>query len=64
VIQALPLVFTSGWASGINAYAVLALLGLLGRFGGAVYLPPGVGVRAGVGQIQVPRVLECLGLEL
>ncbi|MFE4972111.1 DUF4126 domain-containing protein [Kitasatospora sp. NPDC056651] len=28
----LPLIFTSGLASGINAYAVVLLLGLLGRF--------------------------------
>ena len=33
MIEALPRVFTSGWASGVNAYAVVALLGLLGRFG-------------------------------
>ena len=39
MIEALPLVFTSGWASGINAYAVVALLGLLGRFGGADAVP-------------------------
>ncbi|MDH6110019.1 hypothetical protein P3T36_005745 [Kitasatospora sp. MAP12-15] len=35
----LPLIFTSGWASGINAYAVVMLLGLLGRFGGAESVP-------------------------
>lgn len=35
-----PLIFTSGWASGINAYAVVMLLGLLGRFGGADSVPP------------------------
>lgn len=29
----LPLVFTSGWASGINAYAVVLLLGIFGRTG-------------------------------
>lgn len=29
----LPLVFTSGWASGINAYAVVLLLGLFGATG-------------------------------
>jgi hypothetical protein len=32
-MSVLPLVFTSGWASGINAYAVVFLLGLLGRIG-------------------------------
>ncbi|MBV6696217.1 DUF4126 domain-containing protein [Kitasatospora aureofaciens] len=36
----LPLIFTSGLASGINAYAVVLLLGLLGRFGGAESVPP------------------------
>ncbi|WP_269857471.1 DUF4126 domain-containing protein [Streptomyces sp. RPT161] len=35
-----PLVFTSGWASGINAYGVVMLLGLFGRFGGATAVPP------------------------
>ncbi|MFD9381323.1 DUF4126 domain-containing protein [Streptomyces sp. NPDC059999] len=29
----LPLVFTSGWASGINAYAVVLLLGIFGATG-------------------------------
>ncbi|GGO81844.1 DUF4126 domain-containing protein [Wenjunlia tyrosinilytica] len=32
-MSVLPLIFTSGWASGINAYAVVFLLGLLGRIG-------------------------------
>ncbi|MEV6206895.1 DUF4126 domain-containing protein [Kitasatospora sp. NPDC051914] len=36
----IPLVFTSGWASGVNAYAVVLLLGLFGRFGGAESVPP------------------------
>ncbi|WP_354639686.1 DUF4126 domain-containing protein [Kitasatospora camelliae] len=35
-----PLIFTSGWASGVNAYAVVLLLGLFGRFGGAEAVPP------------------------
>ncbi|GAA2153774.1 DUF4126 domain-containing protein [Kitasatospora kazusensis] len=35
-----PLIFTSGWASGVNAYAVVLLLGLLGRFDGAHAVPP------------------------
>ena len=34
-MEALPLAFTSGWASGINAYACVLILGLLGRFAGA-----------------------------
>lgn len=36
----MPLIFTSGWASGVNAYAVVLLLGLFGRFGGAEAVPP------------------------
>ena len=36
----IPLVFTSGWASGVNAYAVVLLLGLFGRLGGADSVPP------------------------
>ncbi|WP_445276593.1 DUF4126 domain-containing protein [Streptomyces sp. DSM 41033] len=32
-MSVLPLVFTSGWASGINAYAVVLLLGLFGATG-------------------------------
>ncbi|MFF8957022.1 DUF4126 domain-containing protein [Streptomyces sp. NPDC014894] len=32
-MSVLPLVFTSGWASGINAYAAVLLLGLLGAAG-------------------------------
>ncbi|MGX1482729.1 hypothetical protein RKD45_001805 [Streptomyces griseus] len=32
-VSVLPLVFTSGWASGINAYAVVLLLGLFGASG-------------------------------
>ncbi|MDK1475578.1 DUF4126 domain-containing protein [Streptomyces sp. 549] len=32
-MSVLPLVFTSGWASGINAYAVVLLLGFFGSTG-------------------------------
>jgi len=35
----LPLVFTSGWASGVNAYATVLMLGLLGRFAGLEAVP-------------------------
>jgi Domain of unknown function (DUF4126) len=38
-VTVLPLVFTSGWASGINAYAVVFLLGLLGRVGATDSVP-------------------------
>jgi hypothetical protein len=37
--ELLPMVFTSGWASGINAYAVVLLLGVLGRFAGVDDVP-------------------------
>jgi hypothetical protein len=39
VTELLPLVFTSGWASGVNAYATVLLLGVLGRFGGVDAVP-------------------------
>jgi len=38
-VDLLPLVLTSGWASGINAYAVVVLMGLLGRFAGVDAVP-------------------------
>ena len=38
-MSVLPLVFTSGWASGINAYAVVFLLGVLGATGMADDVP-------------------------
>jgi hypothetical protein len=39
-MSAVPLIFTSGWASGINSYAVVLLLGLFGRFGHYAAVPP------------------------
>jgi hypothetical protein len=36
---AMPLIFTSGWTSGINCYAVVLMLGLLGRSGHASAVP-------------------------
>ena len=39
-MEILPWVFSSGWASGINAYAVVLLLGLAGRFLGTDGVPP------------------------
>src|SRR5580700_5842215 len=35
-----PLIFTSGVASGVNCYAVVLLLGLIGRFGHLASVPP------------------------
>lgn len=40
--ELLPFVFTSGWASGVNAYATVLLLGLLGRFAGVDAVPAGL----------------------
>jgi len=39
-MSAIPLIFTSGWASGIDAYLVALLLGLLGRYGHMTAVPP------------------------
>jgi hypothetical protein len=38
-MEALPLAVTTGWASGVNAYACVLILGLLGRFAGAEDVP-------------------------
>lgn len=35
----LPLVFSSGWASGVNAYLVVLVLGLADRFGSFEQIP-------------------------
>lgn len=40
-MEVLPLAFTSGWASGINAWATVLVLGLLGRFAGMDGVPVG-----------------------
>ncbi len=37
--ELLPWVFSSGWASGINGYAVVLLMGLLGRLAGVDDVP-------------------------
>ena len=41
-MELLPLAFTSGWTSGINAYGTVVLLGLLGRFAGIEQVPAGL----------------------
>jgi hypothetical protein len=38
-VSVLPLVFTSGWASGINAYAVILLFGVFGATGVSDQVP-------------------------
>jgi hypothetical protein len=38
-VEVLPWIFSSGWASGINGYAVVVVLGVLGRLG-ADDVPP------------------------
>lgn len=41
-MDVVPWVFTSGWASGINGYAVVLLLGGIGRFTDAQSVPAGL----------------------
>lgn len=48
--------FAAGWASGINAYATVFVLGLLGRFAGMADVPEGFG------RIDVLVVMGVLGL--
>ncbi|MFE7857671.1 DUF4126 domain-containing protein [Streptomyces sp. NPDC057403] len=52
-MSVLPLVFTSGWASGINAYAVVLLLGVFGATGVSDDVP---------GALQRPEVLVLAGV--
>ncbi|MFS4095222.1 DUF4126 domain-containing protein [Streptomyces sp. AF1A] len=52
-MSVLPLVFTSGWASGINAYAVVLLLGLFGLTGVSDDVPQ---------TLQRPEVLITAGV--
>lgn len=52
-VSVLPLVFTSGWASGVNAYAVVLLLGLFGATGFADDVPQ---------TLQRPEVLIVAGV--
>jgi hypothetical protein len=52
-VSVLPLVFTSGWASGINAYAVVLLLGLFGATGLSDDIPE---------TLQRPEVLIVAGV--
>ncbi|MET7574479.1 DUF4126 domain-containing protein [Streptomyces sp. NPDC005492] len=52
-MSVLPLVFTSGWASGINAYAVVLLLGIFGATGVSDAVPE---------SLQRPEVLVAAGV--
>ncbi|MFI6086663.1 DUF4126 domain-containing protein [Streptomyces sp. NPDC051218] len=52
-MSVLPLVFTSGWASGINAYAVVLLLGVFGATGISDEVPEA---------LQRPDVLIAAGI--
>ncbi|WP_020137435.1 DUF4126 domain-containing protein [Streptomyces sp. 351MFTsu5.1] len=52
-MSVLPLVFTSGWASGVNAYAVVLLLGVFGATGLSDDVPE---------TLQRPEVLVVAGL--
>ncbi|MET9411478.1 DUF4126 domain-containing protein [Streptomyces sp. NPDC002935] len=52
-MSVLPLVFTSGWASGINAYAVVLLLGVFGATGLSDDVPE---------SLQRPEILVTVGV--
>lgn len=52
-MSVLPLVFTSGWASGVNAYAVVLLLGFFGATGLSDEVPEA---------LQRPEVLIAAGV--
>jgi hypothetical protein len=41
-MELIALTFASGWASGLNAYATVLALGLLGRFAGVTAIPEGL----------------------
>ena len=41
-MELLPVVLASGWASGINAYLVVLVLGLIGRFTEVAGIPEGL----------------------
>jgi hypothetical protein len=41
-IELVPWVFTTGWASGVNAYATVLVLGLLGRYADVSQIPDGL----------------------
>jgi hypothetical protein len=42
-VESLPLVFSSGWASGVNAYLVVLVLGIADRVGGLSQVPDVLG---------------------
>ena len=42
-MESLALTFSSGWASGVNAYLVVLVLGLADRFGDAEQIPDALG---------------------
>jgi len=42
-VESLALTFSSGWASGVNAYLVVLVLGLADRFGDAEQIPDALG---------------------
>jgi hypothetical protein len=42
-VESLPLVFSSGWASGVNAYLVVLVLGIADRIGDLTQVPDALG---------------------
>lgn len=55
-MELLGLTFASGWASGLNAYATVFVLGLLGRYAGLGEVP------AGFERVDVLVIMGILGL--
>lgn len=53
-MEALPLAFTTGWASGINADACVLILGLLGRFARVAEVPHAL-TRRGLARLRAWR---------
>jgi hypothetical protein len=41
-VDLMPLVMTAGWGSGINAYAVVVIMGVLGRYAGLDAVPESI----------------------
>lgn len=56
------LVFATGWASGVNAWATVAVLGIVARAGGSEWVPGGFGdwwvIGLGLGMFAIEFVVD------
>lgn len=59
-VELLPSVLTSGWASGVNAYAAVLVLGLISRFGQVDAVPPILGTWWVIGISAVLFLIEMI----